>query len=96
MAVEPKPPNPVLVVEPKPVAGLAAVLPKIPPPVVAVLVCPKPPLAPPRLDPKPVEPKGLAAERGDCVVAAVDPKMLVPVAAGWALKLKGDAVVAAV
>lgn len=97
VVVEPNPPNPVLPVEPNPVAGLAAVLPKMPP-VVAVLE-PKPPVVvvPPRLDPKPVDPKGLAAERGDCVVVAVEPKMdvLVPVAAGCALKLKGEDVVAA-
>lgn len=96
--VEPNPPNPVLPVEPKPVAGFAAVLPKMPP--VVAVVEPKPPVVAvvlPRLEPKPVDPKGLAAERGDCVVVAVEPKMdvLVPVAAGCALKLKGEDVVAA-
>lgn len=85
-------------VVPNPVAGFAAVFPKMPPVVPVVAVEPKPPVvAPPRLDPKPVDPKGLAADKGDCVVVAVEPKIdvLVPVAAGCALKLNGDEVVVA-
>ena len=55
---------------------------------------PKVPVVAPRLAPKP---KGLAAPRGDWEVAAAEPKRegWAAAAAGWALKLKGEAAAAA-